>query len=315
MRCFKLIGLLLIFGCSFLLHSKDMKKEASQKGQPSYAVKVRSVVVSATVTDKAGNPVTDLTLSDFRVYDDGNPQKIQTFALESFGPPESEETKASGTTPRRTSEQKAVRPRLISIVIDDLTMDTALGVNTCLEFPRMADAIKKFIKDDVGPMDQVAILSGSRKVQFSFSNDKQRLLEEVAAALPKLNTDTTQRPCNSITDLEAYQMSGPLGVNQSPYFRQLARACWDDITGSGNSDPAATVADFNPAMDIRTDARSEAFLSIAALRTNGDAEYRTRNLKFQDVAPGKYRLAIETTEPASLETATLQTDLELTTAK
>jgi hypothetical protein len=33
---------------------------------------------------------------------------------------------------------------------------------------------------------------------------------------------------------------------------------------------------------------------------------------FQDVPPGKYRLIIETAEAASLQTATLQTDLEFT---
>ncbi len=281
-RCSGIAGfLLLILYCSFLFpQSKDAKKRASQKDQPSFAVKVRSVVISATVMDKAGNPVTDLTSSDFRVYDEGKPQKIQTFAQESFGPPEAEEAKSTDASPKRTSEQKAVRPRLISIVIDDLTMDTALGVNTYLEFPRMADAVKKFVNNDIGKMDQVAILSGSRRVQFPFSNDKQRLLEEVATVLPKLNPDTPQRPCSFITDLEAYQMSGAWGVNQSPYFRQLAESCWNDMNGSNNSGPATTAADNNPIMNIRMDPRHEDYLRIAALRTNGDGEYRTRNLLY-----------------------------------
>jgi hypothetical protein len=34
------------------------------------------------------------------------------------------------------------------------------------------------------------------------------------------------------------------------------------------------------------------------------------SLSFQDVLPGKYRLIIETSEAASLKTATLQTDVE-----
>jgi VWFA-related protein len=284
MRCFGFIGFLFfIFGCSFFYpQSKDAKKEASQKGLPVYSVKVKSIVINATVTDKSGNPVTDLTLSDFRMYDDGKPQKIQTFAMESFGPPDSEETKFSAASPSRISDSKAVRPRLISIVIDDLTMDTALGVNTYLELPRLADAVKKFINNDVSPMDQVAILSGSRRVQFPFSNDKQRLLEQVAAVLPKLNPDTPLRPCSFITDLEAYQMSGAWGVNQSSYFRQLAEACWKDMNGNNNSGPVAgaTNAADDPAMKIGMDSRHEDYLRIAALRTNGDSEYRTRNLLY-----------------------------------
>ena len=289
---FGFIGILFLF-CLFphlLPQSKDGKKEASHKNQPSYSVKVNSVVISATVTDKAGNPVTDLTENDFRVYDDGKPQKIQTFALESFGPPEPEETKVAGESPKRITspkqsaiEQNAGRPRLISVVIDDLTMDTALGENTYLDFPRMVDAVKKFINNDVGPMDQVAILSGSRRVQFPFSNDKQRLLEEVSAVLPKLNPDTLQRPCNYVTDLEAWQMSSSaLGINQSPYFRQLADVCW---LREGAASPldfspvtGTVTADNDPAMSIMMDPRKEDYLRAAALRTNGDGEFRTRNL-------------------------------------
>ncbi len=281
--------LILVFFCHYLLpQSKDEKKEVSHKNQPSYGVKVNSVVINAAVTDKAGNPVTDLNESDFRVYDDGKPQKIQTFTLESFGPPESEETKAAGPSPKHAAaEQNAVRPRLISIVIDDLTMDTALGVNTYLEFPRMIDAVKKFINNDVGPMDQVAILSGSRRVQFPFSNDKQRLLEEVSAVLPKLNPDTTQEPCDLITDLEAWQISGSFGINQSPYFRQLAYHCWDELSSGKNyhdefSDAvtSTTTADNDSSMAINMDPRQEEYLRASALRTNGDSEFRTRNLLY-----------------------------------
>jgi VWFA-related protein len=276
-RCTGIAGfLLLILCCSFLFpQSKDAKKRASQKDQPSYAVKVRSVVINATVMDKAGNPVTDLTSSEFRVYDEGKPQKIQTFAQESFGPPEAEEAKSADASCKRTSEQKTVRPRLISIVIDDLTMDTALGVNTYLEFPRMADAVRKFVKNDVGPMDQVSILSGSRRVQFPFSSDKQRLLEEVAAVLPKLNPDTPLRPCNLITDFEAFQM-GSGGLEQSPYFRQLAKACWDELEGGSDSGstPRTTVDDLNLTMTPSYDG----YLWVAALKTKSSGEYRARNL-------------------------------------
>ena len=288
---FGFIGFVIFF-CPYLLsQSKDEKKEASHKSQPSYGVKVNSVVINATVTDKAGNPVTDLTANDFKLYDDGKPQKIQTFALESFGPPETEETKetkaAGATSKHGATEQNAVRPRLISIVIDDLTMDTALGVNTYLDFPRMIDAVKKFINNDVGPMDQVAILSGSRRVQFPFLNDKQRLLEEVSAVLPKLNPDTTQEPCDLITDLEAFQISGSLGINQSPYFRQLAYHCWDELSsGKSYHDEVSgavtsvTTGDNDPAMAINVDPRTEEFLRASALRTNGDSEFRTRNLLY-----------------------------------
>ena len=212
-----LLGLLLLFfSCSYLFpESKKAKKEAEPKSQSNYRVRTNAVVMNATVTDKAGNPVTDLTSSDFRVFDDGNPQSIQTFAQESFGPSELEAAK----------EQNAERPRLISIVIDDLTMESSgmmdsgdIRPGSILEFPRMVAAVKKFVKTDMGPTDQVSILSGSRKVQLPFSDNKQRLLEELDAVPTKLNRVAPFRETGTwnpdpvmniseITDLEAWLIS------------------------------------------------------------------------------------------------------------
>jgi hypothetical protein len=53
--------------------------------QTLFKVPVNVIVVNATVTDKHGKPVTDLTANDFRVYEDDKLQNIQTFALEVFG--------------------------------------------------------------------------------------------------------------------------------------------------------------------------------------------------------------------------------------
>ena len=76
---------------------------------------------------------------------------------------------------------------MISVVIDDLTMETQKSV---LEYPRLVDSVKEFVKNDMGPADQVAVLSGSRKVQLPFTNDKQRLLAELASVPTELNIDT-----------------------------------------------------------------------------------------------------------------------------
>ncbi len=216
--------LLLLFFCSPLFpQSKKANKEASP-GQSVFSVRVNAVVVSATVTDKAGNPVTDLRSNDFRVYDDGKPQSIQTFALESIDPPELEETKVPDSSPNRAKtkgadpspkrvakEQNAPAPRLISIVIDDLTMEppgegSSLRPGSVEDFPRMVDAIKKFVKNDVGSMDQVSILSGSRQVQLPFSDNKQRILEDLDTIGRKLNASWAFR---YMTDLEARLIAGP----------------------------------------------------------------------------------------------------------
>jgi VWFA-related protein len=249
--------LLLLFSCPQIFpQNKSAKKEVSNKSQSAYSVKVNSVVVHLNVTDKAGNPVTDLGPGDLKVYDDYKPQSIQTFASESFAPPELEKetipAAPSGEVARQqpVKEQKAAGPRLLSIVIDDLTMESPEGrfrSGSIQEFPRMVDAIKNFVKNDMGPMDQVSILSGSRKVQFPFSDSKQRVLEELESVPGKLNRDWPLRPEPDMTDLEAWTIA------------------------TGQSSPTDLPFSAGPTAE---------WWKLAAIRQNGDVVVRTRNLLY-----------------------------------
>ena len=50
------------------------------EAQPVYRAGVDLTTFAATITDKKGNIVTDLTRADFEVFEDGEPQSIQYFA-------------------------------------------------------------------------------------------------------------------------------------------------------------------------------------------------------------------------------------------
>ncbi len=248
LRCFVFVGLLFLI-CAYLFpQSKNANKEASLKGHSYFGVKVNAVEINAAVTDKSGNPVTDLTARDFKLYDDGTPQNIQTFALESIDPPDLDDAQvpAASSQPKRKSPKRETPkqdterpPRLISIVIDDLTMESATGANrgpgSILDFPRMVDAAKKFVKTDLSPTDQVAILSGSRNVQFPFRGDKTQLLEELDAVLSKLNNISAIR---DFSDYDAWVIANDL------------------------------------------DPRADGSTRVLALRQNGDLQSRTRNLLY-----------------------------------
>src|SRR5271163_3333871 len=54
-----------------------------QQGQPTIAVEVKTVSVLATVRDKHGKIVSNLTKDDFQLDEDGRPQSINYFAHES----------------------------------------------------------------------------------------------------------------------------------------------------------------------------------------------------------------------------------------
>ncbi|HEX3704246.1 MAG TPA: hypothetical protein VHU82_13015 [Vicinamibacterales bacterium] len=48
---------------------------------PLFKAGINFVRVDVILTDKAGNPVSDLQPGDFEVLEDGKPQKIETFKL------------------------------------------------------------------------------------------------------------------------------------------------------------------------------------------------------------------------------------------
>ena len=84
---------------------------------------VEVVVVHATVTDKKGRPVKDLTVDDF--YEDGKIQRIQSFAVESYRTPRpahrpSPQVKsAASPIPEPTP---SVPPRLFSLFLVHLAV-------------------------------------------------------------------------------------------------------------------------------------------------------------------------------------------------
>ncbi len=54
---------------------------AEQPEQPIFRGGINTVRVDVIVTDRQGNPVTDLKLEDFEIQEDGKPQKAETFRL------------------------------------------------------------------------------------------------------------------------------------------------------------------------------------------------------------------------------------------
>jgi VWFA-related protein len=253
--------LVLFSGALLLSEDKKAKKEPEPKSQTIFRVPVNIMVVNATVTDKDGNPVTDLTSKDFHVFDDGKPQDIQTFALEEYGPAKSVETKAPGASSKTAVPERASeRPRIISLVIDDLTMESVVN------FPRMIEAAKKYVEKDMGPRDQVTLLSGSGKVQVPFTDNKQRLLDELAVIFNKLNMSPAIRSnCPKLTDLEAYRLSDAMQEFKVDRKRLIDEtvACMGMVSSIGGGDSFKVSA--------------EVYLRGAATQQNQIVGYQTRN--------------------------------------
>jgi VWFA-related protein len=219
-----LIVLLLFFPCSPVSpqnKASGQKPPKTEPSQPVFKIPVDVVVVSATVTDQKGEPVLGLTVDDFTVYEDGKPQPIHTFALESYKSLQATDPAQKVTAGVGVAEEsEPTQPRLFSIVIDDLT--------TAREhYYPVTQAVRKFVEETLLPGDQVAIVSGSGRVQHPFTTDKQLLHAALGDLYRKLETSTaTRSSCPVMTDLQAQRIaSGGADIDSLNVAVQEAIIC------------------------------------------------------------------------------------------
>ncbi|HVN83060.1 MAG TPA: VWA domain-containing protein [Terriglobia bacterium] len=212
-----LLGLLFLVGQTIAEMSpekgeKKPKKEPDKVDSFTFKVPVDVVVVNAMVTDKKGNPVKDLTVNDFKVYEDGKPQPIHTFTLESY----KVVRELLATAPKKEVEgepkpaESATSQRYFSLVIDDLNspvMD---------QFYRSVEAMKQFVANQVLPGDLVMIYAVSGRAVLPFTSDKQALLQYLSELHKKLNLIRTGKSdCPQMTDLQAQRITNEINDLQS----------------------------------------------------------------------------------------------------
>jgi VWFA-related protein len=120
--------------------------------QPTFRTGINFVRVDVIVSDRAGNPVADLTQSDFEVLEDGKPQAIETFRLvkiDSSAPVETTRQIRS-----RADEETAAaddNARIFVFFLDDYHV--RLGNSMAARRP-----ISEFIQNSLSPRDLVAVM-------------------------------------------------------------------------------------------------------------------------------------------------------------
>lgn len=167
--------LLLIFSFTFLL---NFGAAAQNPAEQTDVVRIETnlIQVDAVVTDKDGNQVTGLKADDFQIFQDGKPQRIQSFSYIKTAAKPEENNAADGD--RNESFETRQPPassragRVITFVIDDGNCTaTTLGINAARE------GLEKFINEQMLPDDLVAIYqtrAGSNLLQ-QYTSDKTRL--------------------------------------------------------------------------------------------------------------------------------------------
>ena len=120
--------------------------------QPVFRAGINFVRVDAIVTDRQGNPVGDLSASDFEIIEDDKPQKIEQFRfvrVDGTAPPETQ-----GRIRTRADEERAASnddARIFVFFLDDyhVRLGNSMGARKPLV---------EFVQNSLGPNDLVAVM-------------------------------------------------------------------------------------------------------------------------------------------------------------
>jgi VWFA-related protein len=160
------------------------------------------VTVRAVVRDANDRPVGNLRQEDFRLFDDGKPQEILGFSVETGNPQPTPEAAPSVPAPGAAEKTpvappapaKAVAQRFVILYFDDFHLETE-GIG------RTRDAAWGYVTTAVRPQDRVAILTATGKDQVDFTEDREKLHDALFHLAPKPRVPNA---CPEIGDYEAY---------------------------------------------------------------------------------------------------------------
>jgi VWFA-related protein len=136
------------------------------------------VLVDVRVWDKSGRPITDLKLSDFRIWEDGVPQTINSFSLEDVqklvqasaenGPPP---TIDLSKLPPNVSPAQVIQDHRLLVLFFDLSSMPLDDLNRALK------AADDFVRTRLTPADLLAVVTygTSLRVAQDFTNDRDAL--------------------------------------------------------------------------------------------------------------------------------------------
>ena len=153
---------------------------AQDPQQPTFRAQTALVPIDVRVLDRGGQPITDLTPSDFTILENGVRQNIRHFALQLIT---RDAAAAADRLTRVTADSPlTTRNRRVFLIV--------LGGGR-LQHPAMGvDATIRFIREQVFPQDQVAILGYNRATDFSTSPEPLlTVLERFKLRHERISTD------------------------------------------------------------------------------------------------------------------------------
>jgi VWFA-related protein len=159
-----------------------LRAQAPAKVDVLPPVGVEVVRIDAVVTDKGGHPKAGLARDDFAVLEDGVPQKLVQF--EAYARPVAATPSSAASSPLAPAANEktasARPPRFVVLAVDDVHLQFA-------NMARLQKALTRFIDEDIGPGDRVALVttSGTQGASPDFTSDRGLLRGAISRLSPK----------------------------------------------------------------------------------------------------------------------------------
>jgi len=178
---------------------------AVAQDRPTFRVKVDLVVLSFTITDGKGHYINGLQPKDFRILEDGIPQKLSSFA-EGNKPPL--EVQADGSLrPMQVSDQGKVEGRPDAVVGTNVFVLFDTSNYMYRGFVYASDAIADFVRG-LDRADSVAVYTYSRNLTRAASLTKERNLAVSGLRNAVAGDDSALYNCLLLTLRDAARVPG-----------------------------------------------------------------------------------------------------------
>jgi VWFA-related protein len=213
------------------LQQKETEKPKSdaeintQETAIPFTVRVNLVPVRVVVRDAQGRAITGLKREDFQLFEDGKPQTISTFTVETSTPTKraSDETAKMDLPPADLAKEEpfVVPKRFIALLFDD--------VHTELQdlLPTKA-AANRYLAKLNEPSDRLAVFTISGQNQLDFTDDRAKLRETISLVQPRSIIPASASgagECPSINYYEADLIENQNDAQANAIATQNALAC------------------------------------------------------------------------------------------
>jgi VWFA-related protein len=195
----------------------DAGSEISQtETTPTFKVRVNLVQVRVIVRDSSGKPVENLTRQDFLLYDQGKPQTISNFSVETAETRLQRaavvaKTQADESGDTSGSKAPVLPERFVALVFDDTHLS--------LQDATFARSQAGRFLDSAGSTDRVAIYTTSGQDTMEFTSDKAALHRAILGVIPRaLMPQGLGAECPEVTHYMADQIEN----KRDPQARAVA---------------------------------------------------------------------------------------------